>query len=620
MINGRTANRRIAEDKITPRYSRELALLPEVFNKARIPLEDLVKAVKTIGHLPARYVGSGGSLAVAQLAADLHKSSTRTSAWSTTPLLSIHEPAPPQSAFVLFSSRGKNPDAVTALAAARAAQHDPVMMVSQYRLAEMPRRIQHQNPTVLTVDAPPDGFLATGSVLATSTALVAAHGHQLPNADDLNWEFPPSFDIRRRLLVLYGWGLENVARDIETRLTEQALASVQLTDYRNFAHGRHVGFSRNISATSVLALIDPQSTAIAERTLSELPAESDIARISSQFRWPVSSIDLLVRSCRIPLLLAESDPARPSVPPFGRKLYHLPVARILKRERIGPVDRKLAAGSGVHDRDQTTGALHRWLKYSKEQDITGLVLDYDGTCCATEARFKPPPVDVQEGIVHALTLGLKIGFASGRGKSLPESLRKWLPEEYWPQIILGLYNGSLSVHLDEQLNDQTSVLQPFNELAIELSAEFADSAKIEARSTQISIRSSQCVRGTEMLPTVRAVIARHGKDYKAYASAHSVDVIYSNHSKASLVKALSESSDGSTAVLAIGDCGSETGNDFELLAATKLSLSVDQVSPDLSRCWNLDTRGEKGPELLSRYLKCLRFSVGKIRFVWESNR
>ena len=620
MINRRTTDRRVTDGKVASRYARELALLPEVFDKARIPLEDLVRAVENIGRRPTRFVGSGGSLAVAQLAADLHKSSTQTPAWATTPLLSIHEPAPLQSAFVLFSSSGRNPDAVTALAAARAAQHDPVMMVSQYRLDEMPKRIQRQNPTVVTVDAPPDGFLATVSVLATSTALVAAHGHRLPNADDLNWDFPPSFAIRRRLLVLYGWGLENVARDIETRLTELALASVQLADYRNFAHGRHVGFSRNIDATSVLALVDSQSTAIAERTLSELPEESDIARISSQFHWPISAIDLLARSFYLPLLLAESDPARPSVPPFGRKLYHLPIIRILKRERIGPVDRKLAAGCGVHDRGQTEDAFHGWLKYSREQNITGLVLDYDGTCCTTEARAKPPPSDVQAGIVHALKLGLTIGFASRRGKSLPETLRKWLPEEYWPRVLLGLYNGSLCARLDERLNYRTLVPRPFSELAIELEAEFEDSAKIETRSTQISIQSSQDVRGTDMLPTVRAVIARHGRDYKAYASAHSVDVINSTHSKASLVKALSESSDNSTAVLAIGDCGSETGNDFELLAATRLSLSVDQVSSDLSRCWNLDTRGERGPELLSRYLKCLRFSAGNIRFAWESKR
>ena len=312
------------------RYENEIASLPEAFDSARTPPDSLVEAVANISRRPACFVGSGGSLAVAQLAADLHKSSTRTAAWATTPLLSISEPALPQSAFVLCSSSGRHPDAVAAVSAARARGHDPVVMISQTPLGSMPDRVQRANPAVAVVRAPRDGFLATASVIASSTALVAVHGYELPTSDDVFALSPLSASLRTRILVLYGWGLENVAVDIEARLSELGLATVQLADYRNFAHGRHVGLSRNQAATTILALTDPMSQAIAERTLSELPGEADVVVLASRFTWPVSAIELLTQSCSLPLLLADFDPAKPEVPDFGRKLYHLPVDRILE--------------------------------------------------------------------------------------------------------------------------------------------------------------------------------------------------------------------------------------------------------------------------------------------------
>ena len=287
--------------RVHTRYERELDSLVDAFGNARTPSEGLVDAIGTIGSRAVRFVGSGGSLAVAQLASDLHKSSTRVAAWPTTPLMSIREPTPLQSAFVLFSSSGKNPDAAAALSAAKARGHAPVMMVSQNLLSNLPERVQRLNPIVLTISAPRDGFLATGSVMATSTALVSAYGHALPTAEDMFVECPQPVSFRERIIVLYDWGLKNVALDIETRLAELGLASVQFVDYRNFAHGRHVGFNRNQASTTILALADPASQEIAERTLSELPSETEVVMWLSRFSWPVSALDLLTRSCRLPV-------------------------------------------------------------------------------------------------------------------------------------------------------------------------------------------------------------------------------------------------------------------------------------------------------------------------------
>ncbi len=71
-------------------------------------------------------------------------------------------------------------------------------------------------------------------------------------------------------------------------------------------------------------------------------------------------------------------------------------------------------------------------------------------------------------------------------------------------------------------------------------------------------------------------------------------------------------------VLAIGDQGQAGGNDFELLAATPWSLSVDRCSADPSRCWNLDTRGARGPALLVDYLGALKLTRAGARFLWRT--
>ena len=72
-------------------------------------------------------------------------------------------------------------------------------------------------------------------------------------------------------------------------------------------------------------------------------------------------------------------------------------------------------------------------------------------------------------------------------------------------------------------------------------------------------------------------------------------------------------------VLAIGDQGHLGGNDFELLAATELSLSVDTCSPDPTRCWNLDLSGQRGPDVLVRYLDAVQLESHGAFFIWRTH-
>ena len=94
-----------------------------------------------------------------------------------------------------------------------------------------------------------------------------------------------------------------------------------------------------------------------------------------------------------------------------------------------------------------------------------------------------------------------------------------------------------------------------------------------------------------------------------------MDVLDARAGKQDLLSLVLKQTQGT--VIAIGDQGQPGGNDFELLAAIRSTLSVDRCSGDPTRCWNLDNRGERGPSLLVRYLRSLRPGRGGIRFTWR---
>ena len=141
---------------------------------------------------------------------------------------------------------------------------------------------------------------------------------------------------------------------------------------------------------------------------------------------------------------------------------------------------------------------------------------------------------------------------------------------------------------------------------------------IERRAYQIQF---QIARGAEismrvLSQLVREVASRSSSlAVKCVQSAHSIDVIEAMTSKRAVVGTIR--ADCSGAILCIGDQGQEGGNDFELLACHPATLSVDRCSSDPTRCWNLGPSGERGPSILRRYLRSLRYAHGRPGFRWS---
>jgi hypothetical protein len=602
------------------RYDSELLELPGTYGS--VLNSNLAEELKRVVRVqrPMVFVGSGGALSVARLAADLHMWATGEIGLAATPLEAATWHLSPRTGLVLFSSRAQHPDAALTIRAARARGATHIGVLTSRSREQLPASLRAGDVHVATVPAPRDGFLATNSLLAMATALCLAHGIELPPslpafvADGLG-------PIRRSCVALTGPGTAAVGIDVEVRLVETGLASVQLTDYRNLAHGRHVGLARHLPDLTVLAVMDTASEGLAESTLALLPSTVDLVRLRSELPWPVSVLDLLVLSMYMTSAVGherEIDPGRPSVQQFGRRLYHLPVGKWLAAPAEDPVSRKLATRHpDMSLRQVVDSAFLEWLEAIRLQAFGGVVLDYDGTCLPTWDRSRPPPRDVQREIVRLLDRGLVVGFATGRGRSLYEVTRTWLPRVFWPRVHVGLYNGTVLLRLSDSLPNSSKCIGPLAEAADRLdNLGFGLGLKVDRRNTQISVGADgSSALGPRLLPFVRSVLSRPpALPCKVLASGHSVDVVALSASKTAVLKSVTDDCAG--AVLAIGDQGQVDGNDFELLAATHFSLTVNMCSLDPTRCWNLDKRGVRGPELLATYLRALRPSKAGHRFRW----
>jgi hypothetical protein len=607
-------------------YDRELQQLDATFEMARREsVDELREKLLLLAGGPARFVGTGGTLALAQLAAALHERLSGQLAGVATPLALITSPPMISCGALFFSARARHPDALLTLRRLEAGDYRPSILVTHRNPAEL----SNLGPEIDFVQVPApeirEGFLATNSVMAMATMLVRAAGEELTRdlIDGLSGYEAPRVVERRQILVVFPDNLKPVATDFETRCSELGLASVQLSDLRNIAHGRHTGLAHRADETVILLLSDAGSVALSSKVADVLKHSG-----AAQVHWHAdcsggaSTLRLLAASMHATAAIAKEmnvDAARPSVPEFGRRLYHLPIRKILQSKPAGPIELKVRAlGAGGIDSGLAQSyqeAFSAWKKALAEVEIGGVVLDYDGTVCTTKDRFDLPGQEMQESLNRLLDHGLVLGFASGRGKSLYEDLRKWVPSRHWEGISLGLYNGAVRLRLSDQLPDLHEPSTLMLEVGDRLQASpLAGLVGWESRAGQVTIgpRADTFFQSVRLVTLIRDVMAESPSlPVKVVASAHSVDVVAEDTTKVSVLEGVARRCEGE--VLAIGDQGGSGGNDFELLAATPWSISVDLCSADPSRCWSVDQRGRRGPRALVAALRQLKGGKGRVR-------
>ena len=588
---------------------------------------------------PLVCIGSGGSLSACRYAAQLYQQCNGVLAQAMTPLQLMYAGSNVirGSKLLFLSASGKNKDILNAIK--YGVKYNEIGMMSLTLRKNNPtEELLAQYPKVQRwcedIPTEKDGFLATNSLLATFTLLCHSFdGQYVSRAYNLKDSYSKNYDFElakiQNFIVLYGAVGEPVAWDIESKLTEAALGSALLSDYRNFGHGRHHWFAKRKDNSCVIALVSPVEKELAIKTIKCLPTDVSVIYIETGLETAQATIDLLVKAFGFVNNLGEArgiDPGRPGVPSYGRVLYNLDYYKLTNR--ILPPEKTLDVAVmrklGVTAKKNTalwnhySDACKRFVQWLNRRQFTTIVFDYDGTLSAKDyaSRFTNGLCnDIMNALTQLLEQGVEIRIATGRGKSVGSSLKQSIAQKFWPQIKVGYYNGAclLTLGEEEQLNQWKntpldSELQVLsNELQRRLPEEYVQ-YELTARNLQLSIEEVISETDAELLyNTCREIIwDKQLKGIRVWRSSHSMDiVVYHEVSKLSVI----EKQD---TTLCIGDYGNVEGNDYELLT-NRAALSVDRVSKNVDSCWNIAPSGMTGLDATLYYLSRLTITDGIIK-------
>ena len=624
-------------------YQHELQALSETYQWARaLEFGAIRSAFEPLSEKPLVVIGSGGSLSAAHLAATLHERRFGHIARPLTPL-EFREAAPfltaPYSALIL-SAGGRNPDVLSALKTCIEFETSRVTVLcgaAKTPLARMAKGQEFVRVAEFLTPFGKDGFLAVNSLLAFAVILsrvfCSDSSETLPRtfpallgADNLQEFLSTTTEgniegvlERETIIVLYGPDTKSAAVDLESKFTESALGRIQLSDFRNFGHGRHHWLAKRNRESAVLALCSPGDLVLAKKTLGFLP--KNVPRTIANFpqAFPDRSIAAIVYAMAVAGtagFIRGIDPGRPGVPDFGRRIYHIKATgkdpAVRDASKGFPVRRKFAT-LGLSSRTVATlsglsAAMDRQISALKSRTFKALVLDYDGTVCTAAQRFHGPDEVISEQLSRLLSSNVALGIATGRGDSVRKDLRRVLAEKHWQRLWIGYHNGGEIGQLDDdkvppsqfELSDELKPIRTQLE-----NDEFIQSViDLRFSRSQITLRPRHEISVHATLELALSNIKSAGSmGVRAVSSTHSVDIIAPRISKMSLLHHLVDSHVVSSLgeILCIGDRGRFPGNDYELLSHT-FALSVDEVSADANSGWNLAPPGCRGVAATLFYL------------------
>ncbi len=634
-------------------FRKEIEELKETYDWAcSVDVSQLAKTIGSTWDSPLLAVGSGGSYSIAEFHANLHRRFFESNATAITPMELISALPKSGKASVWFlSASGNNIDIRRAFQ--HAALHEPkavsaIVGRENSKLSSLNKKYQYTNLFEFAFPCGKDGFLATNSILAFSILLYRAYCVTTQQQDKLEptlSEFinnrTPDFQTTEQILkkseelwhqdvvhVLYSPTLKAAAFDIESKFIEAGLGSIHLADLRNFAHGRHHWFAKNTTNCGILALTTPNNAELTKKTLALLP--EDIPKVA------ITIDDINGSGALVGLLLSiyftnsrggekNIDPGKPSVPPYGSKIYNLTAnagftrsipktdMAIRRKIRKAPKSNKLEEEVAKH--------CQQFIKKLSKQKFGAIVLDYDNTIVDSRHRGYPPTNEICQELVRLLKIGIKVGFATGRGKSIRCELQSpgVIPSQYWDKVFIGYYNGSeIGVLSNDIIPNKTNCCTESLKKALNFLQKntFISSLEYEIteRTKQVSILPKINMGENFLWEVASSILSQEELlEIGIFRSSHSIDIISSNSPKLALVQKFRATLLEGIEILTIGDRGRWPGNDATLLNQ-QFSLSVDEVSFSTDNCWNLCSAGIKGPQGTLDYLKRLKGEKGIVYF------
>ena len=601
-------------------YSQELEKIPDTYEWAnKTPIENIIEFVKRSKKTPLYVIGSGGSFSATTFVSLLHQH-IGIIARCLTPLEFLdYENIDNNCSVLIVTAGGNNTDILSVFDKAVEIKPKNIGIVCtsvNNKLTKKASKIPNVLIHAVKLPTGKDGFLATNSLVATLIWLCRSYIsvysllYKMPTLNELvylgktkeNFEEDlrtklNNFTNRDTIVYLYdNWG-KTAAVDAESKLVEAGLVNVQLTDYRNFAHGRHNWLDKNKEKTCLIALVNPNCEQLANKTLKLIPDYTPKIAISANYEGPIASISLLIQILYVVKFFGETrdiDPGRPGVADFGRKIYHLSIPKNSSNsftdfEKLAL--RKKFGHCNMNDLETKTRIKHlqKFLKDISKVKFGAIVFDYDGTLCDSEHRLTHPSKEIEEKLIQLLENEIIIGVATGRGKSVREALQKIIPEKYWSKIFIGYYNCSDIGELGRKTIPSRESTKDPNLLEI---VKFLEKQKIISKENNVTFRLKQITledirfNASDLIHKIKSIDPTKLKNIKIVESSHSIDLLSKEVSKLTLVNYIKNQISNKFKILCIGDRGRWPGNDFELLSLP-YSLSVDETSKEIDRCWDI---------------------------------
>lgn len=538
----------------------------------------------------------------------------------------------------LFSASSDNADVLAAVETAikRRARSIRLITRNPEGLAVTKLRTAGGEIHVVPVADAKDGYLATHSLVATTTALLLASdlasgepvGESLIESyragveerlsdnsrTSLRDRFP-SLSSSDTVLVLADPQVKTVATLIDTSLWESGICTVQTTDFRNFAHGRHAWIHQRSTSSIALALTGQDSRAVWGALKHLLPEDLRVVELdfgrSGRFANAFGIIDALV----LIEVMGEAvgiDPGRPPIGSYAKDVYEDPALLSLSAALQPPIDHKRAA---VFRHDDPTSqhllldeARRVWLEGLSEATFGGIVLDYDGTIVRTADRYSLPADDLIRELERLLSEGMKVAIATGRGSSAGRDLRQVLRPEFHSGVTVSYYNGGYTRPLDVDIKAERPPADPAIDEAIAwLQANerlFIIPSSLDA-GVQITVQKDALNDAQTFAVEVQACPPLADGRLRLTSSAHSFDLVPSSTTKLTAIHAIAAEIDDGFAVLCVGDSGSRSGNDYAILA-TPHGISVGDVCGLANGCWSFFGDHLLGPDALLELLRALK--------------
>ena len=633
----------------TPRLSSKLDALPATLDMiAGFDPSSIATALARGGARGALAVGSGGSVVAAEYFLRCRDSLGFGLTSVATPMQVVTDHFALASTPVwLFSAGGDNPDVSAAAKAAIDRGCRDINIVTRNAAGAAAALVSKcgGHVHVVPVADEKDGYLATHSLLSMTasllmaSAMVSRESVASPSPlEVISARLAASRNPGERIRLAEKWQgirksdtlviagdtlLRPVACLLDTSFWEASICPVQTTDLRNLAHGRHAWFHHRTDETVLLALTGSSSRSTWRAIEGALP--EGLRRVSIDYGTCGRLANILGLIDGLAVIEAVGDvlsidPGKPGIGEFGRAIYDDRSLETLAHELPASVRHKRAAIAKADSAPPENLSLLT-ICSARFQDLEqalvgGVVFDYDGTIVSTEDRFKVPDQAIIDQLVRLHRLGVKIGIATGRGGSAGDDLRKVLPADVLPSIIIGYYNGGHIRTADVDIDLDPPAANPAIAATVtwlNKQDELFLEKTFKARPVQICIDRHRLRYPFRFALDVARCPQIESGEVRVSESGHSFDIIPSSSTKTTVVEAIRSVAGDGKGVLCFGDSGSSSGNDHALLSHA-YGISVGEVCGAPNGCWSLFGNTITGPTALLRALSALvASSSGEIR-------